>query len=176
MAHWALEQHPAVEAQRNVLHAVFTEALLNVPEQRLTRQIRIASKRSSAADSRIGCRGIHIMGAGPDARISEMLTGSVRSGESVRTGAGVSRLPFSSPKALLICSTTAQLSTFPTTISVIASGCTISDERFYLFGIDRLFQRLLPNRAQAALSASGDNATSLFASAGVATISLLLSA
>ena len=51
-----------------------------------------------------------------------MLTGTVGSGDKVGTAAGVSRLPFSSPKVLLICSATLRLSTFPTTISVMASG------------------------------------------------------
>ncbi|MNR44921.1 hypothetical protein D3C85_1637210 [compost metagenome] len=50
------------------------------------------------------------------------LTGCGGSGVSVGMVAGVSRLPFSGEKALLICSPRLRLSTLPTTYSVMASG------------------------------------------------------
>ncbi|SVK54834.1 Uncharacterised protein [Acinetobacter baumannii] len=50
------------------------------------------------------------------------LTGCCGSGVKVGIGAGVSRLPCSGEKALLICSPKLRLSTLPTTNSVMASG------------------------------------------------------
>ena len=140
----ALEQHPAVEAQRNVLHAVLTEALLNVPEQRLTRQIRtpVAQQRGGFSDRLPG--------------------GIPHHGEPVLTHGISGDADWLCPQrrerrdrsrrftlAFQLAEGFVDLLNHRAAIHIPdhdqrhrVRGVPFLIERFYLFGIDRLFQRL----------------------------------